>query len=75
MNMLVSQDFRRKGIGGRFLEVILADADSRSRAMWLQVLVGNAPAEQLYRGQVFALAYDYGYYRPRADGAADRSSG
>ena len=66
MNMLVDPAFRGKGIGGRFLDALLAASDSENKPMWLQVLKGNAPAERLYRSRGFKLAYDYGYYRPAA---------
>ena len=64
MNMLVAPDARGKGVGGDFLDSILNASDNASRPVWLQVRRGNAPAERLYKSRGFALAYDYGYYRP-----------
>lgn len=55
-------DRRRRGLARRCVEALLAWGARRgARRAFLQVVVGNAPAEALYAAQGFGEAYRYWY--------------
>jgi ribosomal protein S18 acetylase RimI-like enzyme len=69
LSFAVAQQRRRQGIGTEMLTAALRWAGiSGARTAWLQVVVDNEPALQLYRRFGFRQAYQYRYWR-QADGA------
>jgi GNAT superfamily N-acetyltransferase len=66
--MGIHPKWRRKGIGGRLLDLWLADAAGRGcREALLEVIVGNQPAESLYVSRGFRSGRSYVAFegRPR----------
>lgn len=70
LNILVSPDVRRQGIGRSLLHALIA-ALGQARCLHLEVRAGNAPAIALYEGAGFIpVGRRRGYY-PAADGRED----
>lgn len=54
LNVVVHPDARRNGLAAGLLDNVIADAQRAERSMLsLEVRVGNAPAQALYRGRGF----------------------
>jgi ribosomal-protein-alanine N-acetyltransferase len=54
LNLAVHPDHRRRGIAGRFVKLILADADEqRATSVTLEVRRDNVAAQELYRRFAF----------------------
>lgn len=61
--MRTDPDFRRRGLAGRILQSLLAEAAALgARTAYLQVEQSNAPAVSLYASRGFATAYRYRYW-------------
>jgi [ribosomal protein S18]-alanine N-acetyltransferase len=62
----VASSYQGRGLGGRLLDALLAEADRRDCAsVLLEVRVGNEPARALYLGRGFeAIGMRRGYYEP-----------
>lgn len=58
----VRKDLRGRGLGRRIMELTLVEAASMGAdRSYLQVLMGNQPAEALYRRLGYTVAYPYWY--------------
>ena len=54
MNLAVAPEWRKKGIGRALMKALIAQLHSRGiTALFLEVRVGNIPAQNLYRGLEF----------------------
>lgn len=54
MNLAVAPEWRKKGIGRALMTALIAQLHSRGiTALFLEVRVGNIPAQNLYRGLEF----------------------
>lgn len=54
MNLAVAPEWRKKGIGRALMTALIAQLHSRGiTALFLEVRVGNVPAQNLYRGLGF----------------------
>ena len=61
-DIIVSEDFRRKGVGRAVMEGLLhSGREAGAHTAYLQVVKGNTPAEKLYEGLGFKKAYSYWY--------------
>ncbi len=61
-DVIVDQNYRGKGLGQDIMDGILSAAtDEKIENAYLSVVVGNAPAENLYRKLGFKEIYRYGY--------------
>lgn len=57
MNLAVAPEWRRKGIGRALMTALIAQLHNRGiTALFLEVRVGNAPAQHLYRSLGFVEA-------------------
>lgn len=64
-NLAIAPDMRRRGIAGRLLDAVLADASARGvRAMFLEVRDSNVAAKRLYAARNFReVGRRSAYYR------------
>ena len=54
MNLAVAPEWRKKGIGRALMKALIAQLHNRGiTALFLEVRVGNIPAQNLYRGLEF----------------------
>ena len=59
-----------EGIGARLLDTLLAETDTRSRVVLLEVRADNEVAQELYRRRGFTeIGRRRGYYQPSGDDA------
>ena len=68
-NIIMHKDFRRRGLAGGIMDAILGEAFRRGiDVAYLQVLIGNSPAERLYDKMGFREMYRYWYRKPGQPG-------
>ncbi len=61
-DIVVDQAYRNRGYGRRIMEGLLAEGINKGAATaYLQVVVGNRPAEKLYDSLGFVESYRYWY--------------
>jgi N-acetylglutamate synthase len=61
-DVVVRKDLRGRGLGCRIMESVLSEAVAAgAKRSYLQVFIGNTPAEELYRRLGYTVVYPYWY--------------